>query len=409
MSSATASDEGSARRRRIRFAVATRIAASFFLLAVSGLVWTSFGLFLVPLQEEFGGGRGDVTAAFSIFALANAASAPFVGHAMRRWDSRHVLAFLSGLFGLALVATSFVQSIHAYWLVFGLLGGIGAQSVSSFAIFAILARRVRRRPASAMSIADAGSGLATLLGLPLIQAVIDVSGWRLAYLLLGLLALVAGIALHLLLLDPVQRAVQRPAALETTLSRRSTPPLPVWLLAASFFCGSAAYHGLMTQQVALLQDEGIAASTAVWFAAAAGGSVFIWRLLSGQLVDIFGPRRVMVLAAAAMVATFFTLGLALTGQGTATLFAYPLFMGIGFGGQQVILAIALRHKVPPLDFAVYLSYCRFASGVGMAAGPYAAGSISDIATTPAVTAFLLAALAVAHCMFYFVSNRARPS
>lgn len=381
-----------------------RIAGCFVLLAVSGLVWTSFGVFLVPIQEEFGGGRGEVSAAFSLFALANAASAPLVGHAMRRWDSRLVLALLSAILGGSLVATAFVDSIAAYWLIFGVIGGIGSQSVSSFAVFAILARRVRRRPASAMSVADAGSGMATLVGLPLVQLVIDAFGWRVAYGALGAIVLVAGVALHLLLLDPATR----PHLRRTDVARhsRSTPTVaPVLLLAGSFFCGSAAYHGLMTQQIALLHDDGMAASVAVWFAAAAGGSVFFWRLLSGYLVDLMGPNRVMIIACIAIAATFAGLVIALSTESIAALLVYPLVMGVGFGGQQVVLAIALRRMVPPDDFAVQFSYCRFASGLGMAAGPLAAGYISDAAGEPAPTVVMLAALAAIHCVFYATATR----
>lgn len=378
-----------------------RVAGCFLLLAVSGLIWTSFGVFLVPLQNELGAGRGEISAAFSIFALANAVSAPAVGHAMRRWDSRCVLAALAILFGCAIIASAFIESVLGYCLVFGVIGGVGAQSVSSFAVFAILARRVRRRPASAMSVADAGSGLATLLGLPLVQAIIDAFGWRAAYLSLGIIILVSTVALHLLLLDPVARPPKRH---NSPASSQSRPTGAVLFLAGSFFFGSAAYHGLMTQQIALLHDQGVTASTAVWFAAAGGGSVFAWRLLSGYLVDRLGPTQVMAIAGAAIVLTFGALILALAEPRSVTLLAYPLFMGIGFGGQQVILAIALRNIVRVADFAVQLSYCRLASGLGMAAGPFAAGLVSDGTNTPFVTAGFLAALSGAHCILYICTT-----
>lgn len=376
-------------------------------MAVSGLIWTSFGVFLVPLQAEFGAGRGEISAAFSLFALVNAASAPLIGHAMRRWDSRRVLALLAALLGLALVTTAFVDSLAVYWMVFGVIGGVGSQSVSSFAVFAILARRIRKRPASAMSVADAGSGMATLLGLPLVQTIIDAFGWRAAYVVLGLTVLVAGVSLHLLLLEPVARPTARrlQRALQTAPGRR--PSTAVYFLAASFFAGAAAYHGLMTQQIALLRDEGTDASVAVWFAAAAGGSVFVWRMLSGYLVDLMGPNRVMVMAGVAIAATFVGLLLALTGQNKGALLVYPLVMGVGFGGQQVVLAIALRQIVQPAAFAVQFSYCRLASGLGMAVGPITAGLVSDVTGAPAPTAAMLAALAAAHCSFYAAAMRLR--
>lgn len=382
------------RRRRIRSAVGVQVGAGFVLMGVSGLVWGSFGLFLVALQREFGWSRGEISGVFATFALANALTAPAIGVALGRWNSRRLLAMLALLLGGALALTAArVGGLAAYWLVFGIMGGIGAQCVSSFVVFALLARRVRRRLATAMSVADAGSGLATMLGLPLLQFVIDGWGWRAAYALLAALVLVVVFALHLLVFDTL-RPVPRPVAPGPW--RPGLPSRAMLVICLSYFCGSAGYHGLLTQQIAIFDAEGIAPARAVWIAAVAGGSVFAWRLASGWLSDRIGVARVLAIAALAVAGTYLGLGMVLAGWRVAGTVLYPVALAIGFGGQQVLLAVALRQLAAPALFATNLSFARLASGLGMAGGPVAAGVTYDVTGSGLAVVLLLGGLSAVY-------------
>ncbi len=397
----------SLRRSRVTRARRMRLAAAFTLMAVSGLVWNSFALFLVALQAEFGWSRAAISGAFGAFALTNALSAPLLGYAMSRWDSRRILAGLSLLLGSALVGTAFVSRIETYWLVFGILGGLGAQGFSSFAIFAVLAGRFRERPATAMAVADSGSGLATFLGLPLVQAVVDGLGWRGAYLMLGATVAVVGAGLHLFGLDRVRPATpttNRPAGAGTA---GFAPGLALLTMAGSYLCGSAAYQGLLTQQVAFFEDRGIGADRGVWIAAAGGLVIFSWRILSGLLSDRWGPAQAMIIAATGSAVTFAVLAAIVAGAHPSMLIVYPVALGVAFGGQQVLLAIGTRHVTSPRRFPVALSFCRLASGIGMAAGPVAAGLVHDVTGRDSVAIALLAALAALHFAGFAAAMRIR--
>jgi len=381
------------RSRQVRTAKRVRLAAAFLLMMVSGVVWNSFGLFLVALEGEFHWSRASISGAYSLFALVSALTAPFFGQLLGRYDSRRLLAATSLLLGLAYGAASMVGNLTQFWLAFGVLGGLGTQCVSSYAIFAVLAGRFRKRPATAMSFADAGSGLAAFLGIPIIHWIIDGFGWRAALLSIGLLTALVAVPLHLFVLDRV-RSGPGP-------ERRSSPlgQLPVYifvLLIVSYFCGSAVYHGLLTQQIALFEERHIGDSAAVWLAAVAGLVVFIWRLVSGWLCDLWGPNRVMLIAGVAAAAAFASLVTILAGEHQTMLLIYPLVLGVGFGGQQVLLASGTRLIVSLSSLAGMLGFCRLASGVGMAAGPIIAGVLYDATGGYALVVGVLAGLAFCH-------------
>ena len=67
------------RRVQVQWAKRVRLASAFLLMMVSGLVWNSFGLFLVALEADFHWSRAAISGAFGAFALINAITAPFFG------------------------------------------------------------------------------------------------------------------------------------------------------------------------------------------------------------------------------------------------------------------------------------------------------------------------------------------
>lgn len=398
-----------ARSHRVRLAKRIRLSSAFVLMAISGLVWTSFSLFLVALEGEFHWSRAEISGAFSVFALINALTAPAFGYALGRWDSRQLLAVASLVLGLALFGVTLVESPVAYWIVFGVIGGIGSHCTSSYAVFAVLAGRFRERPATAMAIADAGSGLATFLGLPLIHWAIAELGWRVAYLALGSSVALIGGALHLLAMDPVRRRPQQQIAGPSI----QPPPVALLALAAAYFCGSAAYQGLTTQQIALLDHYGLAESLAVWGVALAGLILFVWRLWSGYLCDRWGPGKVMIIAAAGAVATFASVAIGEALAAPGALLVLPMAVGIAFGGQQVLLAASARLMTHPASLASVLGFCRMASGVGMAAGPLLAGYAYDRTGQYGWPIGLLAVISLGHVAAYtmafgFVRTKQNP-
>ena len=393
------------RSKKVRMAKRTRLAAAFLLMMISGLVWNSFALFLVALEGEFHWSRASISGAYGAFALTNAVTAPLFGYLLGRWNSRMLLAGAALLLGLAFLLTAKVTTIEQFWLTFGLIGGLGAHCTSSYAIFAVLAGRFRRRPATAMAIADAGSGLAAFLGLPIINWMIIDFGWRYTYSALGIIMIIIAVPLHLLVLDRIKATGKSSGMLKAG----GLSGFILFALIISYFCGSAAYHGLLTQQIALFDEHNINENTAVWIAAVAGLVIFLWRLLSGWLCDAWGPGRVMSIAGLAGVVTFAALAIVLAAGNPTVLFIYPLVLGVAFGGQQVLLANGARLIVPLSGLASILGICRFAAGAGMASGPVIAGYLHDWTGGYAASVIVIGVLAVMHFLsFAVISYRSRP-
>ena len=82
------------------------IAAIFFsMVIVSGCGLYAFGLFVHPLEAEFGWSRAQIMSASTIFSIVMGVTAPFVGKLITRYGTRRIMtpgAIIGGL-GFALL------------------------------------------------------------------------------------------------------------------------------------------------------------------------------------------------------------------------------------------------------------------------------------------------------------------
>lgn len=369
------------------------VAASFMVLAVGGLISNSFALFLVAVPETYHWSRSATTLAYGVYSLTSALSAPVIGWAAASRDSRIAFIALSVVSGVGMLGCALMSSVYQFWLFFGVLGGLGAHGFSSFALFMVIGSRISKGAATAMSTADAGAGLALFLGLPALHALIVAEGWRAGFLLLAALSFVIGIAFHIRL-PVVRRRVVSPQA--TAARWRPARLWPLAVMAACFFCGPAAYQALQTQQIALLEGSGVVPETAVWVASTIGGTVFVWRVLSGVLCDRLGPRVMMAIAGTGAAASLAALGVFMAIGLGGLLVIYPIGLAVGFGSQAMLMAMGLRGVVPRGAYAQTFGIMRSSFGAGAFVGPVAAAAIYDATGSYAMAVLVISAFAVIH-------------
>lgn len=359
------------------------VAGGFGVMLVSGMLWNTFGLFLVALEQEFGWSRGEISFGFTLFTLLNAGTSPLVGYAFRHLDARLVLASLSACLALGLWGVSRVETLWGFYLAFGLVCGMGAQSCSSFALFTILGNWFRGR-ATPLSIADSGSGVGAFIGLPVLLAVMEGSGWRSGFLLLALAVVLIVLPLNACLMR-LEPPMPRPSAGVGTGALAGAGPVAdrasrrqLICLGAAFFLGSFAYQALLTQQIALFHDKGVPPSIAVWIAAVVGLSVFVCRFVAGWLIDRLGAGTVLRLGLCGAVLTVVCLQLLIGFDVVGVLYLYPVLLGAGFGAQAIVLAEGARAVAPGADFTVVFGTMRLVGGFGIALGPVLAGTVFDL-------------------------------
>jgi MFS family permease len=152
----------------------------------SSMSFTAFGVFVTPLEREFGTSRASLSAAFGLSLLAMGAFAPILGRWIDRGSLRRIM--LAGLV-MASVGTCLLSRAEALWqlgLVFCTLVAFGTALYGPLPSVALVANWFVRRRGIALGVTVAGATLGGALAPVLAALLIDQFGWRDALLAFGL-------------------------------------------------------------------------------------------------------------------------------------------------------------------------------------------------------------------------------
>ncbi len=168
----------------------------------AGMSFWAFGLFVGPLQAEFGWSRSAIAGATSLSLLVSGCASPLVGRLVDRYGPRAVI-----LIGTAGTATGYLllSRMGELWHLFAVLGLLAFFRTWIFYVpfTTLITRWFTRRRATAMGIATSGFGLGGLVFLPLTAELLTAVGWRVAFAAAALLVvLINGAFLVLVRDDP---------------------------------------------------------------------------------------------------------------------------------------------------------------------------------------------------------------
>lgn len=381
------------------------VLASMAGLSFAAIASASMGLFMEPLERDFGWSRAEVSAGLSIYALVAVPLSPFVGALIDRWGARRL-----AIPGMTLTAAAFAG--------FSLANGSTIQWLGLWTIYSVLALAIRNTVWTtavssvfdtarglALALTLSGSAIAQILAPVAAQQLIDNLGWRDAYFWIGIIW--GGIVLALILpffFDARDaRRQHKPAPNEARDNSVELPGLspreairnfPLIKIALSTLIIIVTLSAISIHLVPILGERGISRESAALMAALAGGFAILGKVATGWLYDkgVRGWINAIGMGLPALAALLLVIA-----EG-GLLLIVPAVMMIGYANGAVIQICAyltgryggLRHygKI----FGVMASL--IALGVGI--GPVISGFIFDAAgdyrplLTGAIPAALLA-------------------
>jgi MFS family permease len=315
--------------------------------------WGSLFYSFPPIAEAMGADLGwrksDIYGAV-VFGLVLSAAAAFpVGAAIDRGLGRSVMAGAFLIAGVLLSAWSQVDDLLAFYIVFAALGALHAATLYEPA-FAIVTRRygseAARRGVTTLTL---WGGFASTVFIPLTQFLIDLSGWRGALLVLGLVNAVVCMPLCLLVIDPAKdRAPESPSPATNAglvpaghLMRVLRRPV-FWALAVALVAYSATFSALTFHLYPLLLERGLTAALVVAILAVIGPAqvlarIVVWLFAPGLSVRLIGSVSVILFPIAVLGFAF-----APTGMIAMSLAAFC------FGAANGLMAIVRGMMVPEM-------------------------------------------------------------
>jgi MFS family permease len=379
------------------------IAVVFVMLAGSG-IRAVFGVFIKPIETEFGWTRQQLSgaAALSLFVLG--AVGPAVGWLADTWGPRRVMLLSSVVLGIGTVLASFVGHLWQLYASAGVLmamgsGGLGMATSSSIAARWFVARR-----GLILGILGGAMSAGQMLVVPLSMILIALYGWRSSFLWLGVGVLVVAIPIILALVrdDPKDKGLE-PYGANTFAGRafggvRDERRVPVseamgtpafWLLASTFFvCGYTSNGLVLTHLIPHAAEHGFSEMHAAQALGLMGAMNIVGTILSGWICDRFGRKGPLA----------FYYGV----RGLSLIFLLYVWNVPSLHIFAAIFGLNYISTVPPtttltanifgrLSVGALSGWIYFSHQVGSAVGAWAGGAIFD-ATGSYSWAFLSAAV-----------------
>lgn len=308
---------------------------------VAGMGFWAFGLFVEPLEREFGWSASILGAAISLSLLVSGLASPLVGRLVDRFQPRAVILLGSAASVLGYVLLSMVQELWQFLALMAVLAFFRA-FIFYVPFTTLVTHWFTRRRATAMGIATSGFGLGGLVFLPLMSEVLDAVGWRAAFLIAAFLVLaINGVFVALVRNRPSAGWVEYEAG-GVAQSRVPAEGLyafervgviyraPIfWLAAAGFSLFFFAQWAFLYHAPQLLASGGLASRDAAFALSASAGIGVVLRLVSGAALDRIG--RLELLAAGVLGVMGLALAVLMTGTGLVTISAFILLWGLGSG------------------------------------------------------------------------------
>ncbi|MFN8638536.1 MAG: MFS transporter [Dehalococcoidia bacterium] len=364
------------------------LAASVAAMALgSGVSFWAFGLYIEPLESQFGWSRAEVSLGFSAALLVSGVSGPLIGRWVDVRGPRSAIlvgATLTALSYLLLATTSTLWE----WYVYSSINAVLRQLMFFIPFMALISRWFDRRRGIATSILGTGFSLGGFVVVPFVRLAIDVLGWRQSF-------LVSGVAIALVFL-PVGLFVVRNSPAEVGLladgqshtDAAAAPPPEVgltvreamrspvfWVLACGFMSFFFGMFGWLVHQVPFYESVGVSRGTAALIVSLSAGASIVTRLIAGLLADRAARFEVVVMGlAVVLIAAMITLSISTSPA------AIVLFVGlwiVGTAGGPMMEALVLTRAFGVTHFATILGAVVVVETVGQITSPTLTGAIYD--------------------------------
>ena len=218
----------------------------------------AFGVYIKPLEHEFGWSRSALSGVAAISLLLLGASGPLLGRLADRWGPRRVIAVCLVMLGSGALATASVQSLWQLYVTAGVLMAIGSGGLAMTTGATLITRWFDAGRGLAFGLAGGAMSAGQLVVIPLATALTLMYGWRTSYLWLGaaVFLIVLPLAIAFIRDDPEARGLRPYGAAGRALTSAEVTALQranrvsvveaarvpqFWLLMATFFvCGYTA-------------------------------------------------------------------------------------------------------------------------------------------------------------------------
>ena len=307
--------------------------AGCVILLLNFALRASFGVFQLPIAQEFGWPRAEFSLAIAIQNLAWGIGQPLFGALAERFGDRKAIVLGALLYALGLFLSAHATSPEQMQLL-EVIVGFGIAGTGFGVVLAVVGRATSPENRSlALGIATAAGSAGQVVGAPLAEILLQNFPWQTVFMIFAVIILSSLLALPFLRSPQVATRQELEESLGTVLKRAFSDPSYIMIFLGFFSCGyqlafiTAHFPAFVTEMCGPIDPNGPLAALGITTTSALGAAA----------IAVIGLANIAGTITAGMLGKKYTKKYLLAGVYTARTVVAALFIAMPMTPTTVLL------------------------------------------------------------------------
>ncbi len=211
--------------------------AGSLILIVGFAIRASFGVFQIPIEEEFGWLRADFSLAIAIQNLVWGIGQPLFSMIAEKYGDRKAIFLGSVLYAVGLILSSYAVTPLAHQFL-EILIGFGIAGMGFGVILAVIGRTTSEKHRSlALGIATSAGSLGQIIGPPVIEKLLQQMPWQEVFMVLAVIVMASMVLLPMIKSKPPTAMQGNDLSMSEVLGKALKDPSFAMIFLGFFSCG----------------------------------------------------------------------------------------------------------------------------------------------------------------------------
>ena len=211
--------------------------AGSLILIVGFAIRASFGVFQIPIEEEFGWLRADFSLAIAIQNLAWGIGQPLFSMIAEKYGDRKAIFLGSVLYAVGLILSSYAVTPLAHQFL-EILIGFGIAGMGFGVILAVIGRTTSEKHRSlALGIATSAGSLGQIIGPPVIEKLLQQMPWQEVFMVLAVIVMGSMVLLPMIKSKPPTAMQGNDLSMSEVRGKALKDPSFAMIFLGFFSCG----------------------------------------------------------------------------------------------------------------------------------------------------------------------------
>jgi MFS family permease len=348
----------------------------------------AFGVFVRPLEEEFGWSRTQINISLTL-GVITAFISPFTGRLLDKYGSRWIMAISLASIALGFFLRAIMTDLWQFY-AFSILIVLGVPGTTMMPVGRLVGLWFLTTRGRMMGIVTAGNNFGGMVTIPLAAGMIALTGWRWSFAAMGFLVLAVLVLIVLVIRDDPdeidqeagkkwapkgQSGRQARSLLSGFATNQAFRMRTFWFLMIAMGLQQFARTAVSTQLFPHLEQKGFGIGTTAAMVSVVSFFAIASKVISGRVSENLTARYTYVIIIALQM---MSMGLLILLGGSWAVWIALVIFGLGMGGVGTLGPLVIIENFGLRNFGGILGLTRPMQILPEVAGPLLAGITFDI-------------------------------